>query len=448
MNLNLKERLNQLNNKDNLDILNKGGLSLIIKIVGLISAFGLSLLLGRTLGLEEYGLIELSNRIGYFVLIVALFGMENVVLKEVSIAFDAKNWKHVLDSVYTTIKLNSLIAFLVIGLIFFLVPYFCNEFFKSVKLISPLRIVLIAVFFQTLTRSYVAGINGVRKIWQANLLSQALALIFVLLVFGIFYFLGMATLVNAAYSYLIAQVLVFISTFSYWTLIKPKTNQYKKTFQKQFVKPARRLLLSSGSGIISASSAIIILGIMENPEEVGLFNLASRLAMLTLVILEVLNSVMAPKIASLYAKNKIDELQKLITPIFYFLVFCGIISLLIFVFFGEDLVLLWGSEFRQSYKYLLIVALGQFVNLSTGAVGVLLVMSNNEKLLSRISVASMVLSIFLNVIFISLYGGIGACIATAILLSVENIYKVIIIQKKTGVSLVPVFKFSRTKRLS
>ena len=443
MNLKVNQVLDRLNNKDNVDIISKGGLSLVMKIIGLVSAFAISLLIGRTLGLEEYGLIELSNRLGYFVLVIALFGMENIVLKEVSIAFQNKNWAHISNAIYTTVRLNGLIGFAVVGLFYILTPYVCKTIFDNIKLIEPLRIILLAVFFQTMSRSFIAAINGVRKIWQANLLGQALALVFVFLIFCVFYITGKATLINAAYSYLCGQILVFLITYTYWFIIKPKHGNVKKVFQKQFVKPARRLLLSSGSGIISASSAIVILGIMESPEEVGLFNLASRLAMLTVVVLEVLNTVLAPRVASLYSENKIEELQRLITPVFYFLVLCGILSFFIFLVFGDDLVLLWGDEFGGAYKYLLVIAVGQFVNLSTGAVGVLLVMSNNEKLLSRISFASMIASILLNVLFISLYGGIGACIATMILLMGENIYKVFVIRKRTGVNLLPWVGYSK-----
>ena len=86
---------------------------------------------------------------------------------------------------------------------------------------------------------------------------------------------------------------------------------------------------------------------------------------------------------------------------------------------------------------MIILCFGQFINISTGCSGVLLIMSGNEKVFSYIYGIFLLINIVLNFIFIQLYGILGAAIATSLTIAGENILRVIIVKKRTGILTLP-----------
>ena len=76
--------------------------------------------------------------------------------------------------------------------------------------------------------------------------------------------------------------------------------------------------------------------------------------------------------------------------------------------------------------------------MSTGAVGQILIMCGYERKLWKISWGFLILNILLNFIFIKLYGGVGAAIATSTVIITKNILYSIIVYKKYHIYIFPI----------
>jgi O-antigen/teichoic acid export membrane protein len=155
--------------------------------------------------------------------------------------------------------------------------------------------------------------------------------------------------------------------------------------------------------------------------------------------LQVTNSSVAPKIAALFEENKITELEEMIQKVTFFLFIIGLLSLLLFLFFGNFLLSMWGNEFNSAYSILIILSIGQFFNLSTGAVGVLLVMTGHEKILSKISVNFLFLNLILNFVLISNFGALGAAVSTAFCVISQNLLKLYYVKIKLNIKTIKFF---------
>ncbi|WP_290567876.1 oligosaccharide flippase family protein [Leeuwenhoekiella sp. UBA6783] len=417
-----------------LEAVQKSGPSLLVKILGMIATLVGSVLMGRTLGVEGYGILELANRIGSFVLVFCTFGLQYVVLKEMAIGIAEKHWQLVLNTMYTSLKFTGLLSVAVCVLIILLSPYLSSVFFDMKALTLPLQLVMAGVFFQTISRSYMSGINAYGKIWQSNLGDQTLGMIIVLIVYLGLIGINALSVTTAAIAFLTARIVVALVFGAYWNRLKPKTNFIKK-LRTELLKPATRLLLASGSGIVSASAATIILGIMSTATEVGLYNLASRIALLSMIVLQIVISVLSPKVAALYAKNEIKQLKQLIYNFTLLLAIVAIILVVGYTLFGLPVIRLWGEGFSQSYIYLLILMFGQFFATIGGTTGTILVMTNNERITGKIAISFMLITILLNFLLILKYGGIGACIATALCTAGENLTRYFIIRKYLGINI-------------
>jgi len=146
------------------------------------------------------------------------------------------------------------------------------------------------------------------------------------------------------------------------------------------------------------------------------------------------NATVAPKIASLYEQSKIPELEKMIHRVTSGLFVIGLLTLVTYVLLGKYILTIWGNEFKQAYWILVILSTGQFINLGTGAVGLLLVMTGHERIQSRISLTFVLFNLLLNYFMIRLYGATGAAIATAITTAGDNITRMVAAKIKIGIS--------------
>ena len=117
----------------------------------------------------------------------------------------------------------------------------------------------------------------------------------------------------------------------------------------------------------------------------------------------------------------------------------AILSVIIFITLGNPILSVWGSEFSEAYWVLVILSIGQFFNISTGATGITLMMCGKEKILSRIKILELVSNLLLNYILILNYQAVGAAIATAITLILLNTLKLIIVKKELNISIIKTF---------
>tara|TARA_Y100001970_G_scaffold293438_1_gene440212 strand:- start:19011 stop:20144 length:1134 start_codon:yes stop_codon:yes gene_type:complete len=373
-------------------------------------------------------------------MILGLFGVPDVLIKNVAIGFNAKNWDYIGNNIFTATRLCGVLS-LCLSIFFISLSYFIsNNIFFEPRLYLPLIIFFIALTPQVLSRLYSACFIGFGKIWQSNLVDQTLSIWITLILFCMLLIFNITiSIYNVAIIYALGRISVTIFTWIYWK----KIFSYKSKFimlTKDITKSSIPLLLVVGTNFLSASIATIMLGIMSNVTEVGLFSVCSRLAILMIFFLQVSDSAISPKLAALYKSNKIKEMQKMVQSVTGLLILVGTIIFLFFILFGEYILYLWGGDFANSYLILIILVFGQFINISTGACSKLLIMCGFEKLQSKISIFTLVLNFILNFIFIYLYEAKGAAIAVTLTLIVQNSLMLLFAYSKVGVMTIPFLK--------
>lgn len=422
------------------EVIVKSASSTLVKIGGMIIGLGVSIFLGRTLGADGLGIINLSNQTATLVIAFCLLGMRQVVIKEVAIGHNRKNWQHIGNVMYSAYWINGIITLLVSVVLILLAPWLSENVFNDSRLTIPLSIAFAVLTPQVFSRIFSSGLIGFHKIWQSNLADQTLSfgVIGVILLF-MWIINYEITIITAAIVYAIGRIAVMITLGLYWKSL----TRYKgknKYIGNILLKTALPLLLVTSTAVIASNASTIILGWLVDTKQVGLYTVAARIALLTSFFLQVSNASISPKIAEMYAAGKSREMEKMIQQVTKGLGLIGLFSFLLFVVFGKFILGLWGSEFIEAYWILIILSAGQIVNIATGASGLTLIMCGFEKTQSRISIFSVLLNIPLNIVLIYLYGAMGAALATAISLASENVLKVIYAYKKVGVLTISFFK--------
>ena len=97
-----------------------------------------------------------------------------------------------------------------------------------------------------------------------------------------------------------------------------------------------------------------------------------------------------------------------------------------------NILLIFGRDFTGGAWMLKVLCTGQYINLITGSVGYLLMMSGHNKEFKNITIISGIISIILNLVLVNLYGGIGAAVAIALSVAIQNILALKMVEKKLG----------------
>lgn len=203
---------------------------------------------------------------------------------------------------------------------------------------------------------------------------------------------------------------------------------------KAFSQTSRPILVTSLIFILLSWVDRFFVGFFQDEQTVAIYDVAAKLAILVSFNLDAVNSILAPKVVELYEAQQKDRLQQLVR---FSANISGLISLstLAFVLIGHDLLLgIFGPEYQEGWILLFVLAFGQLANCFSGSVGILLQMTGYQKRYQRIMIAGLVVNIVLNLLLAPFYGAMGVALATFASILTWNLYGIYFCKKKLGIS--------------
>lgn len=174
-------------------------------------------------------------------------------------------------------------------------------------------------------------------------------------------------------------------------------------------------------------------------EDVALFHTANRTAYMTTLVLVSVNSIAAPKFAELYRMGDHEALRTTAQRSAWLMTLLAGPVLLAFVIAPATVMSLFGPHFVAAADLLVILAIGQFVNVASGSVGFLLMMSGNERLVRNNTAAFAVVNVALNLVLVPTLGRVGAAIATSVSLGGLNLSGAYLVGTRLGIRMLPFF---------
>ena len=414
------------------EVVKKSASSIAVKIVGMLIGLLVSISLGHLIGADGVGIIGLSNRIVSLLMVVALFGLPQVIVKKVAIAKNENNLQQIGDVLYTVNIINGLLSFLLSIILILLSPWIANSIFNEPSLMTPLIVTAIVMPAQVFSRVFGSALIGYKKIWQSNLVDQTLSAFVTGSLILISWLCEVIITVNlVAIFYAVGRIVVTITVRGYWKTLY-KTRGVQNFISKELLKTSIPLLFVSMTLLLASSIDAIMLGWLSNVTQVGYYTIALQLALLTSFFLQVANSVLMPKIAALYSSKKLDEMRIMVQRTTHYLILIGILMVGVFIIIGKPLLGFWGEEFKQAFSILIILSIGQFFNIASGPIGSLLIMCNYEKVFRNITIASLLLNVLMNYFLIIEFGANGAAIATSITIGIIMVLSTFFVKIKLG----------------
>ena len=102
-------------------------------------------------------------------------------------------------------------------------------------------------------------------------------------------------------------------------------------------------------------------------------------------------------------------------------------------FYSETLLFLFGENLLLYKNALYLMCLAQFINILSGSVGLIMQMTDNEKIFKNIIIISLIINIILSILLIPKFGIWGAVYSSSISLVLWNILAIVFIKKKINI---------------
>ncbi|MFQ3191188.1 MAG: O-antigen/teichoic acid export membrane protein [Paraglaciecola sp.] len=410
-------------------LLIKTALTAAIKAMAAFIAFFMTAAITRIMGAEEAGLFLLAISILAFSSIFFRLGLDNVLLRLIGADRGTpRSIEAVSTGIVWSVLASGVFTLLVISYPDFLAHYvFSKPEFSKVISIMIWALPFIVVFM-LLSFGFQAFYRVIVATWFQNL---GLSFIFlVMFLAAYFYDLEMSAASSSIY-YLIAAIVVCIWALILWH--KQINGQWSvKLRDAELWNSSSNLWVASSMSLIVQWSGVLMAGIFVSSSEIAFLSAAQRTAMLTSFVLIVVNMVVAPRYALLWKENKLNEIQRLAKWSTRGMVVLAL-PIITFMLVMPDFIMgLFGDEFVVAGNLLAIMAIGQFINVATGSVGFLLNMSGHERDFRRVTMFAGPLTIILSYFFIVQWGVLGAAIATAVGMSVQNIGALFMVRKHLG----------------
>lgn len=171
-------------------------------------------------------------------------------------------------------------------------------------------------------------------------------------------------------------------------------------------------LLHQITANVAAQADIMVLGIFRPAGQVALYGTATRLAALPAVPVTTLNVPIAPSVARLHALNRTAELQKLLQTSAAGFTAIAVVAAFLWATEGKFLLgTLFGPAYGGGATVLLILGVGQCLNLFFGQCMLALAMTGGQRVLTQIAVVSSFLKLGLIFCAAAPFGALGVAVA-------------------------------------
>ena len=423
------------------------GGTFLLQVFYLASGFITTLLLTRWIGVEGLGAYNFVTSWMLLVVILVVFGLEDYLVRETAAARgrqDPQTATRLWNFSRGFILTFSLIA---VACIYCLLPWlnFEDLNLRPTFMVGPIMIPLVSMI-----AIYRGRFRANKQIIKSLIPECLIRPILLMTTIGLL--LWSTTPGNPATALLINVIATFVAmAFCMLAahLTGPETVDPSQAnlspasedhFFPGYLKASKTWLIGSlpfvviaGISIINQRTDRLMLGALQDIKSVGLYSVAVQMAMVVNFTLLGLNQAIAPLVAERHDANRSKELQKTLIQATNIATLGSLLIVAALVALGPIVLAIFGPDFSDSYLPMIILAVGQLLNVASGPVGTILSMSRQERFVGIGMLASVVCNILLNFLLIPRYGVNGAAIATAVSVGVWNLLMVVFAKRILGI---------------
>lgn len=401
--------------------------ALLAKLLAAVMGVFLYILVPRLLGPKDYGIFSLTLSILVFFMLFADFGLSASSSKFIA-EYIKKDRSHI-RGIIKEVLLLRVFTLAIIFITLYLSINLITRTFKLQELSETLFIGTFIVVFWTLTEHLKKLFQGFHRLkYNFYITLVELGFKVVLSLFLVIYY----GLLGALFAFLVAYILstviggffaykYFYSNFEEATLVK--------SFKKGLIDYAFPMVFISISFYVFTEIDTIFLAFFTTPTEVGYYSAGKQMARYLPLFAAGVGTALGPIYAHVTREN-ITGLKRMyyktlgILSCFYL-----IVSVLLFIFARELVILLYGIDYIPSITILRILLIYMFFFAISSVVSQIIDYIGMAKNRAIALVIAVLINIFLNLLLIPKYGGMGAAIATVVSYTPYVLFNMFICQR-------------------
>ncbi len=399
------------------------------------SMYSTNVLFSRFLGAYGVGVYAQAMAIVLFISVFARLGLDLGILRFLSFYLANHDFSYVKGIIRYVSVLVLLLSVALGSVVFITAPGLAVDIFNDPQLTFILRIFILTIPFFALTSIWLYSVQAFQRTDLRVIISKVIVPVTTLGTMFIFLHLGWqwyGVLSSVLLATTIGTLLAYYVLYRVQKFYPRIVTAEPKFAAKEWFIFSYPLCLSELLVLALARGTILMLGYFQPSVEVGIYDIALKIALLVRMPLDISNLILAPVIGELYSQGNWSKLGTLFKVSTKWLFALSILVFLIINLLANSILIIFGSEFVTGLAALRVLSLGYLINVSTGSVGWMLIVSGHTKIHLLNSTTALLLTLILGFLLIPGYGFMGAAIAvcsTEIIINVVRLIQVFFLLK-------------------
>ncbi|MGH8896660.1 MAG: flippase [Egibacteraceae bacterium] len=403
-----------------------GGLNLVGAAFNNAMRFAITFLLARLLGSDDVGLYFQALAFLAVLDLLSLSGFRGALTRFVAVHRADQDPGSLRGTLHLGLAISIGAAAVLGAALFALAPVLAQSAFHDPRLTVPLRLVAVALPPTVFTDAALAATVGFKTMRGYVLIGLVFEPAFRILLTVALLAAGRG-IEGAMEALVVTNVIAAIlAGLALKRLVGPPTApaqyQWRELFAFSTVSWVAKL---ASIGLLWVDT--ILLGLYRSASEVGVYHVATRVVLMTTILMQPLNTAFAPRIAELYWRGQRESLNRMYHVVTGWILRLALPAFVTLIVFPRELLSIFGRDFQAGATVTVLLAVGQLFDVATGPCGSMLVMSGRPRLTMIGNIAGLGLNVGLNLWLIPRYGIMGAGVAWAVSLVVVNVTRVVLV---------------------
>ncbi|MEC9356307.1 MAG: oligosaccharide flippase family protein [Pseudomonadota bacterium] len=419
------------------------------KLLSMASQLLLTVVLARALPPSEYGLFFIAISSIMILASVGTVGMDQVIVRFAAplASAGARSAMRRLAIRCLTVVLAATTAVCIS--LFLLLPWLLGVVINAPGLIEYQLVVLAWLFSATVQRFLAETFRGMHDIRMATLLggvrnngiSNAVG---ATLVITVLWFLGLLSLETALLSMLLVSVAIVFAGF---VALRRRLRELPDDVGGEGEQVPHALLPVGGlvregwplwTAIMIAAlytqSGAWLVSAFDSDDGVALFGVAQRLALVLIAPALVINAVLPPVVATLHASGNMPKLERTVRSLAGLsLLPCAALVVVLLICGKTLLGQLFGDFYSSAFTLLMVLCVGQLINVAAGAWQIVLPMTGRRHFMLGTVLAALFAQATASVALGSYLGVLGVAIGFSVCQLVGNLVGVVLVRRSLGI---------------
>ena len=303
-------------------------------------------------------------------------------------------------------------------------PYLAMRVFRSSLIEEVIDLVALMVVLSALQQLLVETFRGFSDLRYAAIFSGAASNVFSAVLFAMLWWReGHSDLRQVL---IVSTVAGFSSVALASLLLRSKWRSLGKgsspVATSELLRIAIPVLVTNLALMAFGQTDLLILGAFRSQQEVAIFATAAKTASLVAIPSLMANGVVSPMVAEFYSQRRTAELEQVLRATATLAALPALMLLAAFIIFPSTLLgWVYGNFYQAGAGVLVVLSVGDCINVLAGSCGIVLIMTGHQKTLMAITIMTGAVTTLLSLLVASLYGARGVALASAAGLITQNV---------------------------